>query len=321
MKENRLLKRIGRFDELGIFLVLVGLSVIITAVNPKFVSADNLLNMMRSTSYVLIVAVFSTMVFIIGGLDLSVGSVIGLGGLITGVCLNFFNLPVIVAVLAGLIVGVIVGIGNGFLVVKTKLPPFIATLGTMYVARGIMNVITEGQPVYPLPGNFIVLGSGEVLGIQYSIIIAVVLAVIVHIILTKTVFGRNLYATGGNLETSRLSGINVDKLRMIVYALSGFAAAFSGIIQTARMNSAQVSTGKGWEMTVIASVIIGGTSMFGGSGSVIGTVIGTVLLTVLTSGMILMKVSAYWQNVVVGAIIIVAVIIDQIKRRKSGDIV
>ena len=320
-QQKSLLKRIGEFNELGIFLVLIAICIIITIVNPIFISGDNLTNMARATSYVIIVSTVSTMVFIVGGLDLSVGSVIGLGGLVTGVCLNYFDLPVWVSICAGLATGAAVGLGNGLLVVKTKLPPFIATLGTMYMARGVMNVITEGQPVYPLPEKFIQFGSGELFGMQYSIYIALGIAVAIHFVLKNTVFGRNLYAIGGNLETARLSGISIGRDRIIVYVLSGLVAALSGIIQTARMNSAQVSTGTGWEMRVIASVIIGGTSLFGGSGSVLGTVFGTVMMTVLTSGMILMKVSAYWQNVVVGAIIVVAVIIDQMKRRRTGDIV
>lgn len=318
---NSLIKRINKMSELGILLVLVLLCTVVSLVNPTFYSFDNIMNILRTTSYVIIAALAATMVFITGGLDLSVGSIIGLGGLISGVCLAYFKLPVWVSIVAGLMLGVIFGLFNGLAIVKGKIPPLIVTLGTLYMARGLMNVITKGKPVYPLPESFNIIGSGTLLGVPYSVILVAVMAIIVHLILKYTIYGRYIYAIGGNEETSRLSGIDVELVKISVYIISAVCAALSGIVMSARMASAQVSTGTGWEMTVIASVIIGGTSMFGGSGTVLGTVIGALLMTTLTNGMVLMRVSAYWQNVAIGAIIIIAVAIDQYKRRKSGDIV
>ena len=313
-------KDLTKINELGIFIFLVALCVLISVVNPKFYSFVNIVNILRQTSYVAIIGLAVTMVFITAGLDLSVGSILGLGGLITAVFMANLGLPVWVAIIAGLFVGVFFGFFNGLVIVKGRIPSLIVTLGTLYMARGFMNVITKGRPVYPLPENFVSLGTGTVFGIPYSVIIVVVLFFITHFVLKYTIYGRQVYAVGGNLETSKLSGINVDFVRVSVYVLSSIAAAFTGIIITARMGSGQVSTGTGWELTVIASVIIGGTSMFGGAGTVFGTILGALLMTVMTNGMILMRVSAFWQNVVIGAIIIIAVAIDQYKRRKSGDI-
>ena len=318
---KKFFQSLKKVNELGIILVFLLLVAIFSSVNPVFCSYDNLMNILRTSSYVIIVALMTTLIFITGGLDLSVGSIIGLGGLISAVCLAYFKLPVAASVLMGLLVGVVFGLFNGLTVVKGKIPALIVTLGTMYIGRGLMNVITKGKPVYPLPEEFNIIGSGLLYGIPFSVILAVILAIVTYLVLKYTIFGRNIYAIGGNEETSRLSGINVDIVKITVYVLSAVSAALSGVIMTARMASAQVSTGTGWEMTVIASVIIGGTSMFGGSGTIVGTIVGALMMSSLTSGMILMRVSAYWQNVVIGFIIIIAVAIDQYRRRKSGDIV
>ncbi len=314
------LKGITKINELGILIFLIALCTVISIVNPKFYSFVNIINILRQTSYVAIVGLPVTMVFITAGLDLSVGSIIGLGGLIASIFMAMLGMPVWVAIFAGLLIGVIFGLFNGFVIVKGKIPSLIVTLGTLYMARGLMNVITKGRPVYPLPEQFVHLGTGTLFGIPYSVIIVVFLLFLCHFVLRYTIYGRKIYAVGGNLETSRLSGINVDFIRISVYVLSAMAAAFTGILITARMGSGQVSTGTGWELTVIASVIIGGTSMFGGAGTVFGTILGALLMTVMSNGMILMRISAFWQNVVIGAIIIIAVAIDQYKRRRSGDI-
>jgi ribose/xylose/arabinose/galactoside ABC-type transport system permease subunit len=315
------LQRIFKMNELGILLVYILMCAIISFVNPSFLSFDNLINIVRTSSYVVIAGVTATMIFIVGGLDLSVGSVIGLGGLSSALVLVHTGLPVWVAICAGLLVGLIFGLFNGIASVKWKIPSLIVTLGTLYIARGLMNVITEGRPVYPLPDAFNNLGSGTIFKLPYSVFIAVILVFIVYFVLKYTIYGRNIYAIGGNEETARLSGINVDRIRISVYALASMTAALTGIIMTARMASAQVSTGTGWELTVISAVIIGGTSMFGGVGTVFGTVLGALVMTTLSNGLVLMRVSAFWQNVFIGVIIILAVGIDQLKRRKSGDAV
>ncbi|MCD4669765.1 MAG: ABC transporter permease [Actinomycetia bacterium] len=280
------------------------------------------MNILRVMSYTVIVAVGQTLVLILGGLDLSVGSVIGLGGIVSAFCMVNLGLPVPVSIIAGLGAGCIIGLLNGLFVVKLRIPPLIVTLGTLYIARGIVNVITMGRPVYPLPESFGILGNGEIFSIQYSIVIMVVFALIIHFILKKTAFGKYIFAIGGSEETTRLYSINVNKVKFIVYIICGFLAAFSGIIMTSRMGSAQTNLGTGWELKVIAAVIIGGTSVLGGSGTILGTIIGAGVMSVLSNGMVLMRVSPYWQNIVIGMIIIFAVGLDMYKRKyKTGGVI
>lgn len=323
-RKGSMLKKIAanvrKIKELGIISVFITICAIIAMVNPVFFSGINVVNILRTSSYVIIVGIAVTYVFISGGLDLSVGSLIGLGGLVTAICMNYYQMSVFISIMFGLLTGFVFGLFNGMVVVKFKIPAMIVTLGGMYIGRGIMNVVTLGKPVYPLPDAFNEIGSGTLMSVPYSVWFAAGLSLIAWFVLKHTVYGRYLYCVGGNEETSRLSGIGVDRIKMSVYVLSSMFAALSGIIMTSRVTSAQVSLGTGWEMTVIAAVIIGGTSMFGGSGTILGTVIGATLMSVISNGIVLMKISAYWQNVVMGALIILAVGIDFYQRRKSGDI-
>lgn len=311
---------IKALNELGIIIVLIVISILISIINPVFYSWVNIVNILRTSSYVMIVGTAVTFIFISGGLDLSVGSIIGLGGLITAIGMNHFNLPVGLSIGLGILVGALFGLLNGLIIIKLRIPAMIVTLGTMYIARGIMNVLTKGSPVFPLPSAFNMIGSGSLFKIPYSVWIALLLASSAYYVLNHTVYGRYVYCVGGNKETSRLSGIPVDLIQISVYLLSAMSAALSGIIMTSRMTSAQISLGLSWEMTVIAAVIIGGTSMFGGTGTVLGTIIGSLLLSVISNGIVLIGISAYWQNIVTGSIIILAVGIDHYKRRKTGDI-
>ena len=188
----------------------------------------------------------------------------------------------------------------------------------MYIARGICNGLTKGVPVYPLPENFSVIGNGTLFGVPGSVFFVIMVAFILDFILKNTTFGRSVYAIGGNEETARLSGINVTRIKIMIYLLSSLAAAAAGVIMTSRIESGQTSLGQGWEMTVIASAIIGGTSMLGGSGTVLGTVLGAALMSVISNGMIIMNVSVYWQNIAIGAIIVLSVAIDLISKRRAG---
>lgn len=305
------------FTESGILAVLVLLCIIIWAVNPVFMGVGNILNVLRTTSYVLIIATASTMLMITGGLDLSVGSQMGLGGILVGTFL-VNGVPVVISILLALFLNAIIGLANGFFVVKRKIPPMIATIGTMYIARGLCNGMTKGMPVYPLPSGFAPLGNGTLGGIPYVVFIAIIIAIIANYFLRNTTFGRSIYAIGGNQDVARLSGIAVDKIKMSVYVMTSLAATFTGIIMTSRIESAQVTLGTGYEMSVIASIVIGGTSTMGGSGSILGTVIGAMLMSVVENGMVLMRVSVYWQNVVVGSIIIVAVMLDMLRKERAG---
>lgn len=317
VKSNNLLKKVIDTQESAIIAALFLLCIVISAINNAFYNFENIMNILRTTSYVVIIAIANTFVFIMAGLDLSVGSVLGLGGLMAAYFMKYYNLPVWLSIILGIIPGVIVGLFNGYSIVKFKIPSMIATLGSLYIARGVIYVLTKGAPVFPLPESFVKIGNGDLFGVPYSVIFMLVLAFIGTYVLKNTTFGRYVYAIGGNEETARLSGINVDKVKIIVYILSGVSAAISGIILTSRVASAQVSLGQGWELNVIASIILGGTSMFGGVGSIMGTIIGALIMSVLQNGMVLMNVSPYWQNIVVGIIIVATVGFDQYRRNSK----
>jgi ribose/xylose/arabinose/galactoside ABC-type transport system permease subunit len=310
-------KRIYNFDEAGILAILIGLCIIISVVQPVFLSKANILNLLRTTSYVVIIACLTTLVMISGGLDLSVGSQMGLGGILVSTFM-VNGLPIVLAIIITMGLNSIIGVFNGYIIVNRKVPPMIATIGTMYIARGICNVITKGVPVYPLPSDFGKLGNGTLFFVSYSIYIALAVVLVVNYLLHNTTYGRSIYAIGGNQDAARLSGIAVDAVKMSTYILSSLSATFVGIIMTSRIESGQVSLGTGREMTIIAAVVIGGTSALGGSGTILGTVIGGFLMSVVENGMVLMRVSVYWQSIVIGIIMITAVLLDILRKERMG---
>jgi ribose transport system permease protein len=309
------IKRIFRIKEMGIFITLIIIVAVFGIANPVFLSFSNIINILRSTSFILIIGIAMTFVLISGGLDLSVGPIVALGGVIAGLSVQS-GIPIPVSILLGLLSGMAVGAFSGFTIAAFKIPPLIVTLGMMYVIKGVVLIITKGAPIFPLPQEFNIIGQGELAGIPFVVLIAVVLGVIAHIILTQTTIGREIHAVGGNIETAYLSGIRINRIKFLVYVLTGAAAAITGILMSARLASAQANSGTGYELLVIAAVIIGGTSLFGGSGTILGTAIGALFMTVVSNGMVILKVSVYWQNLVIGFIIILAVGIDQLKRRK-----
>jgi ribose/xylose/arabinose/galactoside ABC-type transport system permease subunit len=320
-KSFTVLNKIFKRRESGILVPLIIIFVFSGIMNPKFFQYQNIANIFFQASFVAMIGVAMTFVLILAGLDLSVGSVLGLSGVVSGYAL-LVGIPIPVGILFGLLTGVAVGLFNGYIIAKLKMPTFIVTLSTMYMARGLCEFLTRGKPVYPLPKDFNAIGQSRLmignLGIQWPIIIAIVLAVIGHFILTRTTFGRAVFAIGGNMETARLSGIKVLKTTIFVYVISAGCAAVSGIVTAARLGSALSNSGTGMEMNVIASCIIGGTSMFGGSGSILGTMIGALLMTTVTNAMAMLQVSVFLQKVVIGAIILIAVGIDQYSRKRSG---
>ncbi|KLU58639.1 ribose transport system permease protein RbsC [Peptococcaceae bacterium CEB3] len=306
-----------RAQETGLAIPLVLLIIIIGLVNPLFFDPQNIIDVLRNTSFMFIVAAAMTFVLIAAGLDLSVGSVLAFGGIV-GSMVIAAGAPIILGMIVGVLTGAAIGFINGFVVVKFGIPPLIVTLGMMYAGQGAVLVVTRGTPVYPLPAAFNAIGQGNFAGIPYVILIAAVIGIVAHIVLTRTTYGRMVFATGGNAETSRLSGINVNFVNLSVYILTGIASTFVGMLMASRLASAQPGAGAGWELQVIAAVIIGGTSMFGGSGSILGSLLGVLFMNVVSTGMIMMRISAYWQNLVVGVIIVVAVGIDQYRRRKMA---
>ena len=320
-RKNPIVRWITAKKEVGIFLALMLIWIASGISNPNFFSVYNITNIVFQASFTYIVALAMTFVLILAGLDLSVGSVMGLSGVVTGFSL-LAGVPVPISILFGLLTGAVVGLFNGFLIAVAKIPGFIVTLSSQYIARGMCEFLTRGNPVYPLPDTFTWLGQGKVrigsVGIAWTVIIAVILAIIAHIVLTQTTFGRSVFAIGGNAETSRLSGLNVVRSTMIVYLLSSCCAALSGILTAARLGSALSNAGMGYEMNAIASVIIGGTSMFGGAGSILGTTIGALLMTTVTNAMAMLDISVYLQKVVIGGIILGAVALDQFSRKRNG---
>ena len=307
--------------ELGILMVLIGLIAIVGVIEPVFLRPANIVNILRSSAFVFIIAIAMTFVFIGGQFDLSVGPIVALGGILAGLAV-LAGVPVPLAILGSVLTGAVIGALNGVLVSLAGIPALIVTLGMLYAVRGAVLVVTEGVPIYPMPPVFTVLGQGFLpvggFNLPYPVLIAIALGLIAHFVLTRTVYGRNVFAMGGNKETARLSGIRIVPYTISLFMLTGAAAALSGVLLAARLGSAQSSAGTGYELLVIASVIIGGTSLFGGAGSILGTAIGTLLMSAIKNAMVILKVSVYWQDLVIGLVIIAAVGIDQIRRRRAG---
>lgn len=319
IKKELIIKNIFRVKEIGIMIPTILLIIIVQMVNPLFLTKLNVLSILRSSGYMLIPALGMTLILISGGLDLSVGSVYGLGGVVTAYCLTN-GLPIVPSVLLGLLSGMACGILNGVVIVKLKIPPIMMTLGMYYMARGLVYVITQGTPIFPLPEAFKAIEQRNIiLGIPTAVVCAMILAAVFFIIMRYTVYGRKIYAIGGNIETARVAGINIDAIMISLYAIIGTLSALDGVLMSSRLGSGQPSAGTGYELQVIAAVVIGGTSTYGGKGTLAGTVIGVIFMNILSSSMTIMKISAYWQNFVIGAALVVAVIIDQIKRSKTAE--
>ena len=316
-KKNHIKTMFSR-PEMGAVLPILVMIIVIGAVNPSFFSARNMVDVMRATSYSFIIAAPLTCLFISGGSDLSVSAVTNLGGIVCGWAMTVFGLPIPVAMVLTLFVGVLCGLIKAGIVVKLALPPFIMTLGLQYVINGFVLVSTNGLPITGFSEHFKALGQGRVLGVYWTVIIAVIEGILIHWMLTRTKFGRQICAVGGNQETAKLAGIDVGKTRMIVNVLVSVFAAFCGICMASRFNSAQTTVATGTEMTIMSSVIIGGTSMMGGSGTIIGSLLGCLLLAIINNGLVLMHISSFWQNLIFGAILIISIIIDKYRRQKSG---
>ncbi|MBA8823620.1 ribose transport system permease protein [Saccharopolyspora lacisalsi] len=300
---------------LGGLLVLV---LALSLLSPDFLSANNLINVGVQASVVAVLAFGLTFVIVSGGIDLSVGSVAGLAGIVTGWSATAAGMPLWLAVLVGLGSGVVAGLVNGVLITAGRVPPFIATLAMLSAARGMALVIADGRPI-AVSGWLGSLGSGELLGVlPYPLLVMIAVGLLGALVLRRTYAGRAMYAIGGNAEAARLSGIKVTRQRLLVYAASGLLAAVAGILLAARLASAQPDAGTGYELDAIAAVVIGGASLAGGAGSALGTFLGALVLAVLRNGLNLLGVSAFWQQVAIGAVIAAAVLFDTLRRRRSS---
>jgi ribose transport system permease protein len=309
---------IGR-PEFGVFLILLVMTMGLSVYTDTFLTSTNIFNILRAFSWIAISAFGQCMAIITNGIDLSVGSVMGLSGLATAMLLaQGVNVPV--AVLGGLLTGLIAGLLNGLMITKGKLPPFIATLGMLLMARGLCYGLTGGWPVRDLPQTFRSLGQYDIpiagMGVPLPLIFLLVIGVIMSTFLGRTVWGYRIYALGGNETATALSGINTNRVKLMVYSLGGFLTAIGGVLMTARLGVASPTAGSGYELDVIAAAVVGGTSMRGGEGTILGVLIGAAIMQVLRNGLVLMGVSAYWLQAVQGLVIVVAIMLDQLRRRE-----
>ncbi|KJS50570.1 ABC transporter permease [Desulfosporosinus sp. BICA1-9] len=307
------LHRIYKSSTFGIVMILLVMCTFIAVLSDKFLTTDNLLSVFRAFSFVAIMAIGECLVIITGGIDLSVSSIFAFSGVISAMAMVQWGLPVPLAIMIGMAAGVAFGFANGIFITKLKLPPFIATLGILSIARGLSYGITGGYPIPDFPASFKFIGQGYIGIIPFPVILLILLGIIFSIFLRSTVFGRRIYAIGGNEEAARVSGINTDRTKIIVYCLSGLLAGIAGMATAARLGVAQSTAGMGYELDTIAAVIIGGTSVSGGVGTVFGAIIGAAIMGVLRNGLILLNVSAYWQQTVIGCVIILAVSADQLR--------
>lgn len=309
---------VGR-QEFGVFLILLAIGVFLTIYTDTFLTSTNLFNILRAFSWIAISAFGQCMVIITAGIELSVGSVMAISGLISAM-LMVRGVPVPIAVAGGLLTGLTVGLLNGLMITKGKLPPFIATLGSLLMFRGLCYGLTGGWPVRDLPQSFRNLGQYDVpiagFGVPLPLIFMLVTAVLVSIFLTRTVWGYRIYAVGGNETATRLSGINTDRTKIMVYALCGFLTAIGGILMTARLGVAAPTAANAYELDVIAAAVVGGTSLMGGEGTILGVLIGAAIMQVLRNGLVLVGVSAYWLQAVQGFVIVVAIMLDQLRKRR-----
>ena len=314
-KRSRMLST-GRkmFGSLKAFSVLILLGVVFTAFNRNFLSVNNLITVLQQSSHIAILAYAETLVIITGGIDLSLGSILAVAGVVAGKMM-LAGISVPGATLCGILVGGFCGLINGVLVAKMKLVPFIATLGMQNIARGMAYVVTNSLPVSGLPESFYVIGGGKIGKIPVPVVLMLVLALLFAFLMNRCTFGRRVYAIGSNREAARLSGIKASRVQMAVFAIGGLLAGLVGIILASRVVSAQPNAGLSYESDGIAAAIIGGTSPSGGSGTILGTVIGALTISVLKNGLNILQVNAFWQQVAIGIVIIVAVFIDRLRKR------
>ena len=315
-RRKNLLLRLFQIREIGALLPLILVIIITSIINKSFYSVNNIVNMLRATTYIFIAGVGMTYVLCSRGLDLSIGSQMALSAILLGVFMVNLGWPIWISIIFTLICGAAAGAFNGFLVTGLGFPPFIATLATYYSYRGIVLGVTKGAPISPMPDAFKVIGLGRLFGIPYVIYFMGILFIVATFVLRKTKYGRYILARGGNEESTRLAGINTKALTFSTYVLMGILAFTSGLFFTSRFSSAQPNTGTGLELRVIAACIIGGVSLFGGSGSIAGTFVGSTFMVVLENAMSMARISGYWKMTVLGVIIIIAIIIDLARKKE-----
>lgn len=309
-----------QLQQLLAFGGLIAIVTFFSLANPNFLSWSNITSgVLLSSAVVGILALGTTFVIITAGIELSLGTGMTLAAVMTGVFLTFWGLPLIVGVVGGILTGAVIGLINGLNVAILKIPPFIATLAMMLIAQGLALVISGTAPIYFTDvDGFGAISSGRPLGIPNAVAILFALTLIGAVLLRKTILGRYTFAIGSNEDAAALSGVNVKKWKIIIYTLSGAFMGIAGVVIAARLNSAQPALGVGYELQAIAAVVIGGTSLQGGKGSVVGTLIGALIVGTVTNGLRIMSIPQEWQTVILGLVILVAVYTDSLRRRKEG---
>ena len=314
--DGGLVKRFWQWDGSGVLVALLGLVVAVSLYTDRFLTLFNGQVLARQVSFVGLVALGETLVLLIGGIDLSVGAGAGLSGIIGALMLTSAGVHPYLVIPLTMLFGMFLGLINGGLIAGLRLNPFIVTLATWEIFAGMTMVLTKGYPINPLGETFAIFGKGEIFSIPFPIIIYVAIGALLIWMLTQTRFGRNIFAVGGNREAALLAGIHVRRVELIVYGLAGMLASLAGILYASRLNAAQPSVGEGWLMTAITAAILGGTSLRGGRGSIVGTMMGALLLVVLANAIGLANVNGYWQRVIVGFVVLLAVLIDLFRNRE-----
>lgn len=317
------LRRLFRTRELGVLVVLVILCVIMTFLSPYFLTRQNIFNVLRGMSTIGIMSIGMTMIIVSGGIDLSVGSIMAVSAMFAARLMTYNAVTPWLAVMMGFLLGITLGAVNGFIITRIKVNPFITTLGMMSIARGLTYLLATGLqgtvasniPMRNASVNF--LGAGYVGVVPFPVIEMVVFVAIFTLFLNHTVLGRQIYAVGSNEQAARLSGVNVNWVRMFVYSLAGFFYAFSGIMNAGLLSTAATNLGTGNELDVIAAVVIGGASLSGGEGTILGAVIGAAIMAVIRNAFVLLKLPIYTQTVAIGLVIILAVAMDQLRKRRG----
>jgi len=325
------LTRSAKIERLGIYSAFALEMIIFALLSERFLTYANQINVLRQISINAIIAVGMTFVILTAGIDLSVGSIVALSGVILASILKLPGLSVsfllVLAIIAGLLVGALAGAFNGWVIVTFRIPPFISTLAMMTIARGLAFLYTEGRPVWGLPRAFDYVGRGHFLKgllerlhpalgeiVPFPIVLMAVTFMAAHLALTRTTFGRHVYAVGGNEEATRLSGINTNRVKLWVYTLSGVTSGLSGLILASRLGSGQPNAGIMFELDAIAAVVVGGTSLMGGRGTIGGTLLGALIIGELNNGLNLVGVESYMQKVILGAVILLAVLLDRLRK-------
>lgn len=307
--------RFWRWEASGILVALIVLMAVLSLATDNFMSSYNMSVVARQAAFVGLVALGQTLVLLVGGIDLSVGAAAGLSAIVGSLLLTMFGVHPYLVIPLTMAFGLCLGLINGFFVAGLRLNPFIVTLATWEIFAGLTMVITKGYPIRPLGETFGFFGKGEILSVPVPVLVFLFSGLLLIWLLTQTRFGRNIFAVGGNRDAAVLVGIKVKFVEFMVFGLAGMFAALAGILFASRMDAGQPSVGEGWLMGAITAAILGGTSLRGGQGSIVGTMLGAMLLTVLANGTVLLNVSGFWQRVIVGGVVLIAVLVDLFRRR------